>query len=370
LTGIENQGTHRRRLAAEAKFCALKVCLTASTGGHLSELEAFADVFARHETFLVTTPSPYSASVMPTIRRRYVRRIARNPANLIVNFFESVRIVLQEKPDVIVSTGAGDSVSLMCVAASLGIPVVFAESMARVSTMSLTGRIVRRWVTLTLVQWRSLLGRYPRAVWVSSSIQLKRPVQPFPASPSIVVLTGTAEHGFDRLLRGLDQLIEGGKLPSTIFAQIGHSEYLPRNYAYVRFLPHSRLIDAIRACDLVITHDGAASMREALSLGKRTIVFPRRSRAGELAYRSNLELASHLAGLGWVEVVEDPLDIPKVLASATIGGTSYETEEGRQAKEVLSEFLDSVERGVTGTGDRNRVQRLSEPETSGGSKRE
>jgi UDP-N-acetylglucosamine:LPS N-acetylglucosamine transferase len=285
---------------------------------------------------------------MPTVRKRYVRRIARNPANLIVNFFESVRIVLQEKPDVIVSTGAGDSVCVMCVAACLGIPVVFAESMARVSTMSLTGRIVRRWVTLTMVQWRSLLDRYPRAVWVNSSIQLKRPVQPFPVSPSIIVLTGTSECGFDRLLRGLDILIEGGNLQSTIFAQIGHSEYIPRNYGYVRFLPHSQLIDRIRASDVVITHDGAGSMREALGLGKRTIVFPRRSQAGELAYHSNLELATHLAARGWVEVVEDPLDIPRVLANRTIGYQSYETEEGRDAREVLSEFLDTVEQRVTG----------------------
>jgi UDP-N-acetylglucosamine:LPS N-acetylglucosamine transferase len=289
---------------------------------------------------------------MPMIRRRYVRRIARNPANLVVNFFQSVRILLQERPSLVLSTGAGDSVPLMLVAACLGIPVVFEESMARVSTMSLTGRIVRRWATLILVQWRPLMERYPNAVWIRPSIRPKKPEYPLSGLPAIIVLTGTAEHGFERLLRGVDQLIEGGKLPSSVFAQIGHSEYVPRNYRYVRFLPHSQLIDAIRASDLVITHDGAGSIREALALGKRTLVFPRRSRAGELAYKSKLELAGHLAARGWIEMVEDPADIPNVLANRPTVNYSQDAEDGRDPKEVLSEFLDFLGHETTATGRR------------------
>jgi UDP-N-acetylglucosamine:LPS N-acetylglucosamine transferase len=339
MTGLETDEQHVEKHPGSSRIRAIKVCLTASTGGHLSELETLSDIFRSRETFLVTTLSPYSDSVMPMIRRRYVRRIARNPANLVVNFFQSVRILLQERPDTIVSTGAGDCVFLMLVGASLGIPVVFAESMARVSTMSLTGRMVHRWSTLILVQWPSLLDRYPNAVLISPSIQPKKPVYALPALSAIVVLTGTSEHGFERLLRGLDQLIEGGKLPSSVFAQIGHSEYVPRNYRYVRFLPHSQLIDAIRASDLVITHDGAGSMREALGLGKRTLVFPRRSRSGELAYQSRSELAVHLAALGWIEIVEDPLDIPRVLANRPAGNHSPHGEDGRDPKQVLAEFL-------------------------------
>jgi UDP-N-acetylglucosamine:LPS N-acetylglucosamine transferase len=353
LTTLKAEGQDKQNDSANANARPLRVCLAASTGGHLSELEAYVGGFNSDETFLVTTPSPYSDSVMPLIRRRYVRRLARNPANLVVNFLESVRILLQERPDVLVSTGAGDSACLMMVAACLGIPVVFVESMARVTTMSLTGRIVNRWAALTLVQWPSLLALYPRAVWISSSIQPKSPAQSLPASPTILVLTGTAEHGFDRLLRGIDLLIDGGRLPSTVFAQIGHSEYVPRNFGFVRFLPHPQLVDAIRMSDLVITHDGAGSMREALNLGKRTIVFPRRSRAPrELAYGSNLELARHLVARGWIDLVEDPLDIPKVLASSSVGKRMCETEKGRDANEVLSEFVDLVRQGLPGRGQR------------------
>jgi UDP-N-acetylglucosamine transferase subunit ALG13 len=138
-------------------------------------------------------------------------------------------------------------------------------------------------------------------------------------------------------------LIEDGKLPRTVFAQIGHSEYIPRHYSYERFLPHSRLIEAIQASDLVITHDGAGSIREALILGKRTIVVPRKSRAGELMFNSDAELATHLSARGWIDLADDPSDIPETLANARVSNPSYGTEEGRDVNEVLFEFLREVE---------------------------
>jgi len=318
----------------------------ASAGGHLSELEALASEVRAHEAFLVTTLSPYSASVLPEMRRFYVRRIVRNPVNFFVNFVQSVSILLREKPNVVVSTGAGDSLPLMWVAIVLGTPVVYLETMARVYQMSLTGRLVRRWASVVLVQWRSLMERYPGSICVNPLIQLKRSVQPLPSSPSILILTGTGERGFDRLLRGVDLLIEEGKLPYPVFAQIGHSNYIPRHYPHERFIPHSKLIASMERSDLVITHDGAGSMREALSLGKPIIVVPRESAEGELLFRSDSELAQRLDALGWIEMVKDPREVPHVITQLSSRNPSSEPEEGDDAREVLFEFLHNLPRAV------------------------
>jgi UDP-N-acetylglucosamine:LPS N-acetylglucosamine transferase len=336
LTGIEDRPQSD---SVDGTYRGLRICLIASAGGHLSELEALASALGLHEVFLVTTSSPYSTSVLPGIRRSYVRRIVRNPANFVLNFVHSVSILVRERPDVIVSTGAGDALPLMWVAIALGIPVVYMETMARVFKMSLTGRMVRRWVSLMLVQWRSLKEQYPGVVCVNPLIQLKRSVRPLPSSPSILILTGTAERGFERLLRGVDLLVEEGSLPYPVFAQIGHSNYVPRHYPHERFLPHSRLIAAIEGSDLVITHDGAGSMREALSLGKPTIVLPRKSAEGELLFRSDFELAQRLDDLGWIEIVKDPREVPGAIVHLSLGSSPSEPQEGRDAVEVLSEFL-------------------------------
>jgi hypothetical protein len=71
-----------------------------------------------------------------------------------------------------------------------------------------------------------------------------------------------------------------------------------------------------------------------------------------LAYQSNLELAGHLAARGWIEMVEDPADIPNVLANRPTGNYSQDAEDGRDPKEVLSEFLDFLGHETTATSRR------------------
>ena len=52
----------------------------------------------------------------------------------------------------------------------------------------------------------------------------------------IFVAVGTQKFPFDRLLKGIDDLIEQGQLEQDVFAQIGHTDYVPRNYGYQNFL--------------------------------------------------------------------------------------------------------------------------------------
>ncbi|HYM39084.1 MAG TPA: glycosyltransferase [Thermoplasmata archaeon] len=227
-------------------------------------------------------------------------------------------------------------------AACLGIPVVFMESLARVSGPSLTGRIIRHWCDLTIVPWPSLRAAYPHAIVVTPPMRGDGARSRPPTNPSIIVLTGTSERGFNRLLRELDCLIEQDKLSPRVFAQIGDSTYRPRNYRSERYIPHDQLLQQIRNCDLVITHDGAGSIGDALRAGKPTIVVPRRSDIGELIYHSDLELANHLASLGWIFVADNPADIPSAVDRAGLNRPSALNLAGAEESQVIAEFLDRL----------------------------
>ncbi len=320
----------------------LKVCLTASPGGHVSELEMLAGSTSTEDTFLVTVETPQTRSVFPGIRRRFVHKIERNPANFLLNAAEAFRILVSERPDVVVSTGAGDAVPLMLLSACLGIPVVFVESIARVLKPSTTGRAVRRWVDLTIIPWASLQTAYPRGVSVACMVHAARPNHSFPGSPSIVVLTGTGPRGYNRLLREVDRLVSRKQLTGLVYAQIGASTYVPRNYAYVRFLPHDELVKVVESSDVVITHCGAGSICESLEAGKPTIVVPRDPRFGEVLYNSRAELAKHLESLQWVTIAEHPTDIPEAIERARRAVPSPPPSGGPHASEVLDGFLNSL----------------------------
>ena len=322
----------------------LKVCLTATSGGHLSQLEAIRQSLGQYSLYLVTIQSPHSQSSFPGVERRYVRRIVRNPVNLLLNFLKSLSIIIRESPNAVVSTGAGETIPTMLLARALGVPVVFVESMARVHHPSLTGRLVRLWTDLIVVQWSSLQSAYPHC---ACAIPLFRPSlqqKAIPATPRIVVLTGSGTRGFNRLLSAVDSLVERGGLPRNVFAQIGNSSYTPRNFPYVRFAPHSQMLQVIENSDVVVTHDGSGAFGEALSAGRPTLVLPRRRSAGELTYRSTGELAQRLAQLGWITLISDPYRIPAAIAEYPTGQAHGKAIEGPTVGAILGDFLRQLER--------------------------
>ena len=71
------------------------------------------------------------------------------------------RLLLRNRPDMILTTGSGVAAPFLWGAKLLGIPTVFVESITRITEISLTARLVRPFVTRLLVQWPELEPRYP-----------------------------------------------------------------------------------------------------------------------------------------------------------------------------------------------------------------
>ena len=91
----------------------------------------------------------------------------------------------------------------------------------------------------------------------------------------IFVTVGTHEQGLDMLLIELDRLIETGGIKQEVFAQIGYSKYIPKNYEYKEMLSYDLMDEYVKKSDIVITHGGPGSIFHPLRYGKIPIVVPR-----------------------------------------------------------------------------------------------
>ena len=89
--------------------------------------------------------------------------ISRNLKNLFRNLILAWKILSKEKPQVVLSTGAGVCVPFFLVARIRGIKTVYIESLARINELSLTGRLVYRFTDEFIVQWPELAERYRNA---------------------------------------------------------------------------------------------------------------------------------------------------------------------------------------------------------------
>jgi UDP-N-acetylglucosamine:LPS N-acetylglucosamine transferase len=146
---------HRRPARRHIDDRRRRVLLVCSPGGHLQQLLALAPAWEDADTTWVTLRS---ADVEELLDGRTVD-FAHGPTNrdlwmLVRNLGVAWRVIRARDPDVILSTGAGVAVPFFWVGRLLGRRCVFVESLARVDTLSLTGRLVYPFAQEFFVQWR------------------------------------------------------------------------------------------------------------------------------------------------------------------------------------------------------------------------
>lgn len=138
----------------------MKILLVSSVGGHLWEVLQLAPVLQRHKVVLVVNDDLQ----MPDFPFLRAYRVVHAERNLKVawNFLEAAAILERERPDLVLSGGAGPAVPFIWLAKLAGIPSVFVESAAAVREPSMTGRLVYPFVDRFFFQWPRLARFYPR----------------------------------------------------------------------------------------------------------------------------------------------------------------------------------------------------------------
>lgn len=91
----------------------------------------------------------------------------------------------------------------------------------------------------------------------------------------IFITVGTHEQSMDRLLSHIDTLIEEKKITDEVFAQIGYTSYIPKNYGYKSMLGYDEMNSYMKRSDIIITHGGPGSIFLAIQYHKVPIVVPR-----------------------------------------------------------------------------------------------
>lgn len=85
----------------------------------------------------------------------------------------------------------------------------------------------------------------------------------------IFVILGSQRFQFNRLLMEIDELIQSGFITEPVFAQIGYSDYKPRNYKYKDFLNQDEFNEWVSKSDIIVTHGGTGAIIGAVKKEKK-----------------------------------------------------------------------------------------------------
>lgn len=292
----------------------LRLCIVSSVGGHLREVLELVRSWGQAEVRFIVNDAVNVPLPGP------VEQIAHAERDSLVlwNVVEAARSFAKNRPDVLLSTGAGPIVPLAIVGKLFGCQTIYVETFGSVDEPSLTGRLMAPIADRIYYQWPQLArsfptGRYAGPIFVPHE---KGTTPSTPDDGSIFVAVGTSQRGFDRLLRWLDDLVEQGVLKLPITAQRGHAHHIPRNYQSYPFIPSEQLEERIARAKLVITHAGAGLIGTCIRWGQRPVLVPRLARFGEAINDHQLMLAKAMTSSGQASMVTAEPELgPTILAA-------------------------------------------------------
>ena len=142
----------------------MKILLISSTGGHFQALQRLHNFWHKHDCCWVTFQTNSTELVLRNEKVYWAYcPTNRNLPNLIRNSFLAWRVIKQERPQLILSTGAGIAVPFIILAKLAGTKTVFIESYTRVKELSLSARLVLPFLDVIYVQWEELTTKYNKA---------------------------------------------------------------------------------------------------------------------------------------------------------------------------------------------------------------
>jgi beta-1,4-N-acetylglucosaminyltransferase len=147
----------------------MRVLLVCSPGGHLQQMLALEPAWREMDRAWVTLPGADVGYLLAdediTLGNGPTNRSIRR---LLLNLGLAWRLLRRDRPDAILSTGAGLAVPFFLVGKLLGIRLVYVESVTRTETISLSGRLVYRFADRFFVQWPEAARGRRRAVYAGS----------------------------------------------------------------------------------------------------------------------------------------------------------------------------------------------------------
>ena len=135
-----------------------KILLAASGGGHLTEGIALFGDLPMCELYIL---SEYGKRLSSLPYKHYGHRCAKSSCiTMMYAFFQAFRLILQIRPDWVVTTGAECGTSAVIAAKILCRKTIFVETASRYRTKTWSARICYHLVDHFYVQWEDALSVY------------------------------------------------------------------------------------------------------------------------------------------------------------------------------------------------------------------
>ena len=285
----------------------IKLALVCTIGGHFEQLTNLSDLYDHYDHFWITNHNKQTVSQLADERRYFVPQAHyKKPWTYLQQLPGIFRILIQEKPTHIISTGSGRTAFVPYLLSwAMRIKFLYVDTFSRVKGYSKFGTFLLKIGHPFFSQWEDRKNR--RVRHIGPIFKQAPEVSKNPEADYIFVAVGTRTEPFTRLLEAVDKLVQKGTILHKVIIQGGHTHYPSEHIEVFDFCTPDEIDELIQHARFVITQESAGIGTKCLKFNTKFIVMPRDYQFGELPAQSDMNEDLHLklAEMGYTCVVHD-----------------------------------------------------------------
>ncbi len=159
----------------------------------------------------------------------------------------------------------------------------------------------------------------------------------------ILVMLGTQNNDFHRLLEEIEKNIENGNINEEVVVQAGFTKYKSDKMKIFSLTSKEKLEDLIKKANLVITHAGVGSIEMALEQNKKVIAVPRLKKFGEHVNDHQKDIERKLDEKGCLIGIDDVSKLGIALKKVKkFIPKKYEKSNSDEIIYIIKTFIDKI----------------------------
>ena len=131
----------------------------------------------------------------------------------------------------------------------------------------------------------------------------------------ILVLLGTQNNSFIRLLKEIEKCIDNGIIKEEVIAQIGNTDYSTDKMLVKKFYSPQEIEEFINNANYIITHGGVGSIIDSIKKNKKVIAVSRLKKYKEHINDHQLQIVESLSQEGYIIGLKELEKLDKAIKS-------------------------------------------------------
>ena len=158
----------------------------------------------------------------------------------------------------------------------------------------------------------------------------------------ILVLLGTQNNSFHRLLEEIEKNIKDGTIKEEVIVQAGYTKFQSHRMRIIDLMSKEQLNKFQSEASLIITHGGVGSIISSIEKGKKVIAVPRMHEYGEHVNNHQKEIVSNFNDKGYIIGIEKDEDLKQaIIKSKNFEPKKYQTNNEKMLK-IIENFIDNI----------------------------